>query len=116
MATVFRTELTPTMLELYWMGLEDLEPPELGKAAARAMRECRFMPVPAELRELAGRGKDARPYHREWQDVAAAERRRIQDSWIPPERQLAAHMEPEAAGKFEAVVMAALKRRGRADG
>lgn len=44
----------------YRVGLEDLQSESLEFACVKAMRTCRFMPTPAELRELAGvvSGKD----------------------------------------------------------
>lgn len=38
----------------YWLGLSDLTLPAVKDAATRAIRSCKFMPTPAELRELAG--------------------------------------------------------------
>ena len=94
LAAVFRQEVTPAMLEGYWMGVGDLTVDELERGARRAIRECRFMPVPAEIRELAGRGKDRRPYHEEHRALPGAERKQIAASWS---RQLGAHSEPTEA-------------------
>jgi hypothetical protein len=38
----------------YWLGLNDLPIDSVKDAASRALRSCKFMPTPAELRELAG--------------------------------------------------------------
>lgn len=42
--------------EGYWRGLEDLSIEEVEAACLAAMKTCRFMPKPVELRELAGAG------------------------------------------------------------
>lgn len=38
----------------YWLGLSDLSLSSVKDAATKAIRSCKFMPTPAELRELAG--------------------------------------------------------------
>ena len=48
-------EASEAQVEGYWIGLSDLEFPDVKRALGRAIRECRkFVPTPAELRELAG--------------------------------------------------------------
>ena len=42
------------MVQGYWLGLEDLPLQSVKAAVARAIRESKFMPRPAELRGLAG--------------------------------------------------------------
>jgi hypothetical protein len=42
------------MLGAYSLGLDGLSIEQIGTATQRALRTCRFMPSPAELRELAG--------------------------------------------------------------
>jgi hypothetical protein len=54
LAATFRQDLTEAVLTGFWMGLEDLSLPAVKSAASRAMREKRFLPCVAELRELAG--------------------------------------------------------------
>lgn len=54
LALSFGKESPTAMLLGYAMGLDDISTPDLRRAVARAMKECRFMPVPMELRELAG--------------------------------------------------------------
>lgn len=54
LAEAFNRKATEPLLLGYWMGLGDLEFAAVEHAAARAMVECKFMPVPAELRQLAG--------------------------------------------------------------
>lgn len=56
LAATFHTEPTDALLYGYWLGLEDLDLKVVQHAATRAMRESRFMPCVAELRELAGVG------------------------------------------------------------
>lgn len=58
LALTFGKEATAPMLLGYTMGLDDISTPDLKRAVARAMKECQFMPVPLELRTLAGVPKD----------------------------------------------------------
>lgn len=59
LSETYRQPLTAGALEGYWIALRDLEAAELATATARAVRERRFMPTPAELLELAGAGGPA---------------------------------------------------------
>ncbi len=54
LAEAFRVESSKTMLQAYWLGLNDLEITALETACWRAMRECEFMPTAKRLRDLAG--------------------------------------------------------------
>lgn len=54
LAATFNRDATEALLEGYWIGLNDLALPAVKRAAAVAMRECRFMPTVVELRDLAG--------------------------------------------------------------
>ena len=54
LAEAFNRKATEPLLLGYWMGLGDLELASVEHAAARALLEFKFMPVPAELRQLAG--------------------------------------------------------------
>lgn len=54
LALAFGKESPTAMLLGYAMGLDDISTPDLKRAVQRAMKECKFMPVPMELRELAG--------------------------------------------------------------
>jgi len=56
-AATFRQEPTEPLLEAYWLGLQDLPFRAVKAAASRALRQCRFLPSVAELRELAGEAK-----------------------------------------------------------
>ncbi len=62
LASTLRHEVTPPMLEGYFMALEDLTVAQLKQAVKAALKRCRFMPSPVELREFAGRREAA--YHR----------------------------------------------------
>lgn len=59
LAALFHREISEAMLHGFWIGLDDLPIEAVERGAARAMRESRFMPTPAELRELAGDVSDA---------------------------------------------------------
>lgn len=54
MASTFGKEADEAMLLGYSIGLADLPLAEVEKSVGRAIRESRFMPTVAELRELAG--------------------------------------------------------------
>lgn len=54
LASAFNREADEALFLAYTMGLSDLSVASINKAATRAMRECKFMPTPAELRELSG--------------------------------------------------------------
>ncbi len=54
LAANFRMELTDLQREAYDMGLSDVPTDAFAKMGTRALRECKFMPSVAELRELAG--------------------------------------------------------------
>ena len=57
LAAAFNAEVSEALFTGYWMGLQDLQLSDLRRAGADAIRDCQFMPKPAELRELAGAGK-----------------------------------------------------------
>jgi hypothetical protein len=50
----FNREADKPALAAYWMALDDLELSDVQQAVRRAMRECKFCPTAAELRELGG--------------------------------------------------------------
>lgn len=50
----FRQKSTPATIMAYEWGLEGLTLEAIERAARQAMRQSKFMPSPAELRELAG--------------------------------------------------------------
>lgn len=61
LARAFRTEADELLLEAYLLGLEGVPIEKIEDAARRALSSCRFMPTPAEIRELTG---DATPKDR----------------------------------------------------
>lgn len=54
LAAAFGRETEKATFVAYMIGLEDLPLTAINTAIGRAIRECKFMPSPAELRELAG--------------------------------------------------------------
>jgi hypothetical protein len=52
----FNREATPEAVIGYSIGLEGMSGCEIVQACRLAMRECKFMPTPRELRDLAGKG------------------------------------------------------------
>ena len=56
LAASFRQEPSKALLHGYRIGLEDLPIEAVETAVARALKECTFMPPPAELRKLSGCG------------------------------------------------------------
>jgi hypothetical protein len=79
LATAFRETLTPECLAIYVESLSDLSDDQVRQAVGRAIRELKFFPRVAELRELAGAAakdqrtveaeaawKYANAYLREW--------------------------------------------------
>lgn len=54
LAATYGKEPTEAMLTGYWMGLSDVDLAGVKRAAATAMRQGKFMPTVAELRELSG--------------------------------------------------------------
>lgn len=56
LSETFRQPVADAGFEGYILALEDIEPSELAKVTKRAVRECKFMPTPAELLALAGKG------------------------------------------------------------
>jgi hypothetical protein len=54
LAEAFGRKLTKTTIEAYAIGLRGLSDQQIKKASEAAIQSCKFMPSPAELRELAG--------------------------------------------------------------
>jgi hypothetical protein len=50
----FGRQVTAVTIQAYEMGLDGIAIDAIERAVKRASGECRFMPVPSELRELAG--------------------------------------------------------------
>lgn len=59
LASTFGRVVEPAMLKGYEIGLADLTDDQLAGAMAIALREARFMPSPAELRDFVGAGTKA---------------------------------------------------------
>lgn len=55
----FNRKPTPATFAAYEIGLKGLSEEQVEHATAMALSRCKFMPVPAELRELAGTGGDS---------------------------------------------------------
>lgn len=53
----FTRQASVVTFRAYQVGLDGLTAEQIGKAVAIALRSCKFMPSPAELRELAGEMK-----------------------------------------------------------
>jgi len=54
LAAAFGRDADQAMFMAYSMGLGDLPLADIERGVNRAIRECKFMPSPAELRELSG--------------------------------------------------------------
>ena len=59
LADSYRQKSTPGMFHGYRLGLAGLSISDIERACALALQKCKFMPVPAELRELAGTGGES---------------------------------------------------------
>jgi len=55
----FNRQPTPATFAAYEIGLKGLSEEQVERATAMALAKCKFMPVPAELRELAGTGGES---------------------------------------------------------
>lgn len=54
LAAAFKTKASKPLYMAYWFGLQDLPMEAIRQACTKALVECKFMPVPRELRDLAG--------------------------------------------------------------
>lgn len=75
LAATFNREPTEALLAGYWMGLQDLDQNSIERACARAMLECKFMPVVRDLRELAGMLSPEQRAIKAWEAFASAVQR-----------------------------------------
>lgn len=50
----FGQDATQAIMQGYWLGLNDLELGQVQQSVAMALKRCKFLPKPAELRELIG--------------------------------------------------------------
>lgn len=61
LAELFNRELSSAVFQAYWIGLSDLPSDALERSVAAAVRTCKFMPTPSELRSLASDRPNATP-------------------------------------------------------
>ncbi len=54
LGALFNRELDKAVLLGYWTALRDLSLEDFHRGVQRAFRDCKFMPLPVELRELSG--------------------------------------------------------------
>jgi hypothetical protein len=57
MQELWSREITPELVRIYRAALADVDDDTLLAAVRRALASCKFFPVPAELRHLAGVGR-----------------------------------------------------------
>ena len=62
LAEAFDRKLSEQLPEIYWQALEDLTIEDLEAASARAIRELKFFPRPADLRDFSGKLRPTDPY------------------------------------------------------
>jgi len=92
LGAAFGAEVTPTMLLAYWTALVDLELEHVRKACADLLKTSRFMPRPADIRELCPKPRSAGYFmqgmgyvgllslpaaHSDWTDEQKAEARQL---------------------------------------
>lgn len=85
-AETLNVTLSTARIEGYWLVLRDLDLEAFERGATIAMRECRFFPVPIELRELAELGYIRSPEARQ-QALWLAEAVRQNDALVAAERE-----------------------------
>lgn len=59
LSETYRQKLTRSTLEAYRIALEDIGDEDLLAACTEALKQCKFMPVPAELREFVHAAGDS---------------------------------------------------------
>ena len=57
LGATFNRQIDATVADAYSIGLEGLTAAEVSRACAAALRKCKFMPAPSELRALSGRAE-----------------------------------------------------------
>jgi len=67
----YRQSVSEATIEAYAVGLEGMAESQVLQAGKRAIQTCKFMPTPAELRDLAGAGNVGRAIVA-WGDVQRA--------------------------------------------
>lgn len=77
LAESYRVKATPGLFHGYRLGLAGLSIEAIERGAALALQRCKFMPTPAELRELTGSGGTSfeSMAERAWQQCSEAVRR-----------------------------------------
>lgn len=72
MCATYRQQPSPALFEGYWLGLSGMSLGDFERAVRRALSGSKFMPAPAELRELGGElSTSARAVHA-WNAVKGA--------------------------------------------
>jgi hypothetical protein len=95
LAVAFRTEVTPALLQAYWLGCEEYPLEHVSAAVKTAIREKEFMPPVAQLRDLVriyARQLELFPppeTKRQLEAAQEAEERRILATWDGHEDELA---------------------------
>lgn len=86
-AETLGAKVSDVALEGYWDALQDLSLAAFQVACKRALRECKFMPRPAELRELAAPAKrpPTPPYFQRWRDPLQLTGVPPRETWPPKE-------------------------------
>ena len=74
LCAAFQTPPTEPLFEAYWLGLKDLPFARVAKGFTRAFTECKFIPKPVELRELAGENNAEADANAAWPEVLALAR------------------------------------------
>ncbi|MEL6544368.1 MAG: DUF6475 domain-containing protein [Myxococcota bacterium] len=72
LCAAFGREADKATLHGYFMGLEDMPIDAFRAACRRAVRECKFMPKPAELRQLGGELNGSSRALSAWQELERA--------------------------------------------
>lgn len=67
LGAAFNVQVTPAILEAYWLGLEDLPIDDAAKGVKRCISECEFMPRPVHIREKAKEQPKALSAAVEWE-------------------------------------------------
>lgn len=72
LAEAFGRTLTTATIEAYRIGLSGLGPEQIRRATETALRTCKFMPSPAELRELSADQRIEERAVKAWQALSDA--------------------------------------------
>lgn len=69
LCATFAREVTEALLDGFWYSLADLDIAMVEVGCRRALRDCKRMPMPAEIRELSGEEPVAAQAIRAWQTL-----------------------------------------------